>query len=150
MSWDGKERRTILIKSNGEKIFGRRETDKSIDCRAHQLVEDKIATQGEAIRDLICDMKKRPSLKTIILMFTIMTSILGISYFAIDRYVQTATTSAVELLKEHIKKSNEQMEKTNESLHRLEMSNRIIIYRLDQLDKSPEKSANRGAIKPDI
>ena len=126
MKWDGFERR-----KNGA---GRRAVD-SRNCPFHEIHTDQI--QG-----LELEMKRKIGFKTFALLVTaiiaIGSGVGGITYLALNKYVESATSSAVYLLKEHIDKSESGLEDINNQLEAIEGANRIIIYRLNRLDKTPE------------
>ena len=121
----------IYKKRNGP---GRRTDDLTRNCPFHEGHDDLLKTLG-------ADMKRKVGLKTAAVMVSILLIIPGVSYLAISRYVETATESAVDLLRVHITKSEEKMEEISDQLDRQNSTLRIMNYRLNQLDKTPESRA---------
>jgi HAMP domain-containing protein len=108
---------------------GRRKDDKF--CPYHEAHEIQLA-------NLAADMKTKIGLKTLVLIVTILLALPAVSYLAISRYVESATTNAVQLLRVHIEKSEFQMERINKQLTEQNATLRVMNYRLNQLDKTPE------------
>jgi len=118
----------IYKKRNGP---GRRADDLARECPFHEGHDELLKTLG-------ADMKQKIGLKTAALMVSILLIIPGINYLAISRYVETATKSAVDLLRVHITKSEKKMEEIGDQLDRQNSTLRIMNYRLNQLDRTPE------------
>jgi methyl coenzyme M reductase gamma subunit len=128
MKWEGIDRR-----KNGA---GRRAIDHR-ECPFHKSHEGQI-------RGLIVDMKTKIGLRAAAILVSVFLATGGILFVAINKYVETATTGAVELLKVHIEKSENHMIDIGEQLDELNSSNRIIIYRLNKIDKTPEYPGRPG------
>ena len=133
MDWDGNERRT-----NG---VGRRAADLR-RCPFHASHEAQLLDLGK-------DMKNKISLKMLTLIMSAMIAVATLAFAVYAKYVDTQTTHAVVLLKEHVEKSEIELGKMSDSLHRMEVTINLMNYRLDQLDKKPGPSDYRGA-KPEL
>jgi hypothetical protein len=111
---------------------GRRAVDDRA-CPFHSLHEKQI-------EGLQMDMKYKISFKVFSLIVLAILTVSGVSWKILDKYVTTTGAAAVSLIGKHIDKSDEILAEVNRTLKRVEMHQRVIIYRLDRLDRTPENS----------
>jgi hypothetical protein len=111
---------------------GRRTVDDRA-CPFHNLHEKQI-------EGLQMDMKYKISFKVFAFIVLAILTVSGVSWKLLDKYITTTSASAVSLIREHINKSDKTLAEVNRTLKRVEMHQRVIIYRLDRLDRTPENS----------
>jgi len=121
MVWEGNERRA--------KSYGRRFVDQAL-CPFHDGHET-------ILKGLESDMKKKIGLRAGAIFVSALIGVLSISYLAVNRYVESATLTAVGLLKNHIEKSEDQLQEIQQQLARQNSELRLMNYRLNKLDKTP-------------
>ena len=119
---------------------GRRKID-DCACQFHSLHERQI-------EGLQMDMKHKISFRVFSLIVLAILTVSGVSWKLLDKYITTTGASATALIREHIDKSDKTLAEVNRTLKRVEMHQRVMIYRLNRLDKTPDKSEHWR--KPEI
>lgn len=109
---------------------GRRDYD-GRECPFHEAHERQLT-------GLTNDMKTKVGLKAAAILISAFLGGGSLFYMAINKYVESATESAVALLRVHIVKSEEHMIDIHSQLDQIKSTQRITNYRLNKLDKTPE------------
>lgn len=73
----------------------------------------------------------------------------GISWKLLDKYIETSSAMSLKLIREHIDESNQTLKEVNQTLKRVEINQRVVLYRLDRLDKTPEYPNDWRRPKPE-
>jgi len=115
---------------------GRRKDDIIRDCPYHD-------GHDYLIKSLGVEMQQKLGLKTAAIMVSILLIFPAASYMAISKYVDTATSDAVKLLRVHIEESEVNMHQIFSQMQKQNATLRIINYRLTQIDKTPETPTNQ-------
>jgi hypothetical protein len=118
---------------------GRRKVDDR-ECPFHSLHEKQIQGLEKQSEGLQMDMKHKISFRVFSLIVLAILTVSGVSWKLLDKYITTTGASATALIQKHIVKSDAILAEVNRTLKRVEIHQRVILYRLDRLDKTPENS----------
>ena len=118
---------------------GRRKVDDR-ECPFHSLHEKQLEGLEKKSEGLQMDMKRKISFQVFSLIVLAILTVSGVSWKILDKYVTATGAAAVALIREHIDRSDKTLGEVNRTLKRVEMHQRVIIYRLDRLDRTPENS----------